>query len=80
MKKKKWRDRDEKMKIFKERRAERIRQKKLIEERAARNASRPKPQWNSTTSNNNTIGAGVESEAAAGRHQAHKIKGDEYGW
>ena len=73
---KKWRDRDEKMKIFKERRAERIRQKKMIEERAARNASKPKPQWNSTTSNNNTIGASVESEAAVDRHKAHNNKGD----
>ena len=62
------------MKAFKERRAERIRQKKLIEERAAQYASRPRPQWNSTTSNNNTIGANVESEAADDRHHANTIK------
>ena len=54
--KRKWKIRDEKVKNFKERREERMRQKKMIEERAARNAARPKPQWNSTTSNNNTIG------------------------
>jgi hypothetical protein len=53
---KKWKIRDEKVKNFKERREERMRQKKMIKERAARNAARPKPQWNSTTSNNNTIG------------------------
>ena len=62
------------MKVFKERRAERIRQKKLIEERAAKYASRPKPQWNSTTSNNNTIGGNVESEAADDRHHANTTK------
>ena len=63
------------MKAFKERRAEReFVKKKLIEERAAQYASRPRPQWNSTTSNNNTIGANVESEAADDRHHAKTIK------
>ena len=58
---KKWKIRDEKVQNFKERRAERARQKRLIEERAARNAARPKPQWNSTTANNNTIGVSAKN-------------------